>query len=305
MSAAPEARVRGVCAQVDLENLYNGKISKLALSRNVLCDTCKGSGSKTPGANTTCQGCHGQGVKLVSRQIAPGMIQQMQAHCNECQGSGQCIKPGDRCTGCKGKKVTNERKVLEVNIDKGMKHGQKIVFAGEADQQPGTEPGDVVFVIQQKEHKRFIRKGDDLLLQKKIQLVEALCGTTIAIEHLDKRQIIVKVKPGEIIRPGEVKAIDEEGMPMHKNPFVKGKMYIKFEIEFPKNGELSAEAVAQISKALPNAPVPVISDDAEEHKMETADLSGMGKGQGQQRGQYDEDDDDDAPGGQRVQCAQQ
>jgi DnaJ family protein A protein 2 len=195
--------------------------------------------------------------------------------------------------------------VLEVNIDKGMKHGQKIVFAGEADQQPGTEPGDVVFVIQQKEHKRFIRKGDDLLLQKKIQLVEALCGTTIAIEHLDKRQIIVKVKPGEIIRPGEVKAIDEEGMPMHKNPFVKGKMYIKFEIEFPKNGELSAEAVAQISKALPNAPVPVISDDAEEHKMETADLSGMGKGQGQQRGQYDEDDDDDAPGGQRVQCAQQ
>jgi len=287
-----------------LEHLYNGKTSKLALSRNVICETCKGSGSKTPGANTTCGGCQGQGIKLVSRQIAPGMIQQMQTHCGDCQGTGQSIKAGDRCKPCNGKKVANQRKVLEVNIDKGMKHGQKIVFSGEADQQPGTEPGDVVFVIQQTEHARFIRKGDDLLLQLKITLSEALCGATIAIDHLDARQIIVKTKPGEMIRPGEVKAIDNEGMPMHKNPFVKGKLYIKFDVEFPADGALSAAAVAQIAKALPEAPMPVVTDEAEEHKMETADISQLGKGVS--RGQYDEDEDgEEGPGGQRVQCAQQ
>jgi DnaJ-class molecular chaperone len=40
----------------------------------------------------------------------------------------------DRCKTCHGKKIMRENKVLEVHIDKGMKHGQKIVIHGEGDQ---------------------------------------------------------------------------------------------------------------------------------------------------------------------------
>ena len=29
----------------------------------------------------------------------------------------------------------------------------------------------------------------------------------------------------EVIKPGDVRVIGEEGMPQHKNPFVKGNMY--------------------------------------------------------------------------------
>ncbi len=55
--------------------------------------------------------------------------------------------------------------MLEVNIDRGMKDGQKIYFKGEGDQTPGIEvcycflrpPGDVVIVLQQKEHGVFQR----------------------------------------------------------------------------------------------------------------------------------------------------
>ena len=207
--------------QVDLENLYNGKTVKLSLTRDIICTACKGSGSKNPDANTTCQSCEGNGVKLVIRQLAPGMIQQMQMKCPDCEGSGTSVKPKDRCTECSGKKVKSDKKVLEVNIDKGMKNNQKITFPGEADQKPGIQPGDVVFVVQQKEHKIFKRKNDDLLIQQKIPLVEALCGTTFLLTHLDGRKLVVKTQPGEIVRPGDVKTIDDEGMPMHKNPFVK------------------------------------------------------------------------------------
>jgi DnaJ family protein A protein 2 len=207
--------------QVDLENLYNGKTVKLSLTRDIICTTCKGSGSKNPGADTTCQSCEGNGIKMVIRQIAPGMIQQMQMKCPDCEGSGTSVKPKDRCTSCAGKKVCSDKKVLEVNIDKGMKNGQKITFPGEADQKPGIQPGDVVFVVQQKEHKVFERKNDDLLIQQKIPLVEALCGTTFIVNHLDGRKLVVKTNPGEIIKPGDVKCIEDEGMPMHKNPFVK------------------------------------------------------------------------------------
>lgn len=48
--------------------------------------------------------------------------------------TGEVISERDRCTQCKGKKITQEKKVLEVNVEKGMQHGQKIVFDGEADE---------------------------------------------------------------------------------------------------------------------------------------------------------------------------
>jgi hypothetical protein len=35
---------------------------------------------------------------------------------------------------CRGNKVTQEKMVLEVHVEKGMQHGQKIVFEGQADE---------------------------------------------------------------------------------------------------------------------------------------------------------------------------
>jgi DnaJ-class molecular chaperone len=45
----------------------------------------KGSRSGNSGR---CNGCHGSGVRIVTRQIGPGMIQQMQHVCSDCRGSG-------------------------------------------------------------------------------------------------------------------------------------------------------------------------------------------------------------------------
>ena len=69
------------------------------------------------------------------RQIGPGMIQQMQSVCADCNGRGESIKEEDKCTECKGKKVIRDKKILHVYVDKGMKDGDKIFFRGDADEQ--------------------------------------------------------------------------------------------------------------------------------------------------------------------------
>ena len=186
--------------KVSLEDLYKGKVSKMALQKTVLCPTCGGKGGKVESI-TTCTGCNGTGQKVVTRQMGP-MIQRFQTLCPDCNGEGEIIPEEDKCKECHGKKVVSERKVLSVHVDKGMQEGQRITFAEEADQAPNVQPGDVIFVIETKEHDRFQRKGDDLFHKAKIDLVTALTGGEFAIEHLDERYLRVEILPGEVIKPG-------------------------------------------------------------------------------------------------------
>ena len=93
----------------------------------------RSKGSKS-GASMKCAGCQGTGMKVSIRQLGPSMVQQMQHPCNECKGTGESIDDKDRCTQCKGEKVVQEKKVLEVHVEKGMQNGQKITFPGEADE---------------------------------------------------------------------------------------------------------------------------------------------------------------------------
>jgi DnaJ family protein A protein 2 len=129
-------------------------------------------------------------------------LHQVQQPCPDCDATGEQIDPKHKCKHCHGKKVSSERKVLEVHIDKGMKGGQHITFDGESDQAPNTIPGDVVIVIEEKPHETFQRKGDNLFCEIEIDLLTALGGGEFSILHLDERAIHVTIKPGEVIKPG-------------------------------------------------------------------------------------------------------
>jgi DnaJ-class molecular chaperone len=48
--------------------------------------------------------------------------------------AGQTISEKDRCPQCRGNKTVQDKKILEVNVERGMQHNQKIVFRGEADE---------------------------------------------------------------------------------------------------------------------------------------------------------------------------
>lgn len=80
-----------------------------------------------------------------------------------------------------------------------MKDGQRITFHGEGDQEPGLEPGDVVIVLEQKEHAVFQRQDDDLVMKMNIKLVEALCGFKKTVQTLDNRMIIISSEAGNCL----------------------------------------------------------------------------------------------------------
>jgi DnaJ family protein A protein 2 len=288
--------------KASLEDMYNGKTVRLAISRNKPCPDCEGRGG-APNCEKTCRDCNGRGVKVQLRQIGPGMVQQMQSACGTCRGAGKSIDEKDKCKSCKGSKVYKDRKVLEVVIEKGMSHGQKIRFSGEADEVPGTLPGDVIIVVQQKDHETFKRKGADLVVMLDVSLTEALCGFTRVITHLDNRVLQIEVPAGEVTKHDSVKMIKGEGMPQHGNIFNKGGLFVHFNVVFPAT--LSTDMVAKLKKVLPPVPQVMLTGEEEQVSMQPVDISQFGRGANGGRSAHAEDEDDEGPGGaQRVQCGQ-
>ncbi|MFH4981885.1 hypothetical protein AB6A40_008594 [Gnathostoma spinigerum] len=295
---------------VTLEDLYNGKTSRLQIQRSVICSHCKGLGGRD-GCSHECTSCRGEGIKNIVRQLGPGMLQQMQVQCPDCNGRGTKIPEKDRCRSCKGDKVVKETKVLEVHIERGMRDNQKITLRGEADQEPGVEPGDVIIVIQTMQHDVFERQGDNLIMSKKITLNEALCGFQMVIKHLDGRNVVISTKPGEIIEPEGIRGILNEGMPLLRNPDMKGILFIKFEVEFPNDNFLdSEEKYKMLEIALGGRPTrPPISAQAEEVSLMPYDRRRYSTKGSRTREAYLDDDEDDDDGDdmrgqtQNVQCA--
>ncbi|BCS29487.1 type I HSP40 co-chaperone YDJ1 [Aspergillus puulaauensis] len=289
--------------KVNLEDIYRGKVSKLALQKSVICSTCDGRGGKD-GAVKSCTGCNGSGMKTMMRQMGP-MIQRFQTVCPDCNGEGEIIREKDRCRNCHGKKTVVERKVLHVHVDRGVKNGHKIEFRGEGDQLPGVMPGDVVFEIEQKPHPRFQRKDDDLFYHAEIDLLTALGGGTLNIEHLDERWLSVTIAPGEVITPGAIKLIKGQGMPSFRH-HDHGNLYIQFDVKFPEKDDLQnlnlLEQVLPPRKEQAQAPSDAMVED-----FELEDVEGDGGSQARAHGAagMDDDDDDVPPGAERVQCASQ
>lgn len=227
------------------------------------------------------------------------MIQQIQTVCPDCRGQGERINPKDRCKQCQGKKVTRERKILEVHVKKGMSGSERIVFNGEGDQEPDLAPGDIIIILDEKEHPLFKRSGIDLVYRQEILLVEALCGFKKVIRTLDGRDLLFVREPGEVTKHGEIKCILKEGMPHYKNPTEKGRLIVQFFVTFPDT--IAPEVIPTLEDCLPPRTEVMISDQVEEVELLPFDAKEEARTR-QSKNVYDEDEDGHGPG-QRVQCS--
>ena len=131
-----------------------------------------------------------------------------------------------------------------------MRHGQKLPYPGEADQHPEMDPGDVIVVLQQKSHDTIQRQKDDLFVEQKLTLTEALTGCSFMFSHLDGRKLLIRTPQGKVLSHDCVKGLFGEGMP-RSGPNPKGNLYFKFSIVFPENKFTTDEGLKLIEMFLP------------------------------------------------------
>ncbi|KAI5354824.1 PREDICTED: dnaJ [Prunus dulcis] len=160
-------------------------------------------------------------------------------------GSTRKMKISRTVVDANGRQVP-EQEILTIDVKPGWKKGTKITFPDKGNEQLGQLPADLVFVIDEKPHDTYKRDGNDLVVNHKVTLAEALGGTTVHLTTLDGRDLSIPVT--DIVSPGYELVVAREGMPIPKEPRNRGDLKIKFEVRFPTR--LTPEQRAGLKRTL-------------------------------------------------------
>jgi len=116
---------------------------------------------------------------------------------------------------------------------------------------------------------------------------------------------VVLVAVGEVIRPGDIRCILNEGMPQYRRPFDKGRLIVCFAVKFPQENWIGPEKYVALEQLLPARREVLIPDNAEGCVMHKFDPSSSSASASYRRRMeaYDSDDDEMRMGGQQFQCA--
>ncbi|MBW2107171.1 MAG: DnaJ domain-containing protein [Deltaproteobacteria bacterium] len=137
---------------------------------------------------------------------------------------------------------------INVKIPKGMVTGKKLRLAGKGE--PGAfggPPGDLYIQAKVLSHPVFGYQGQDLFVDRKVRLTEALLGTQLQIPTLDGKTMNLKIPPGT--QHGTKLRLKGYGLPAMKAG-KRGDLYVRILVRLPKKlNQRQQSLVRELAKA--------------------------------------------------------
>lgn len=124
-------------------------------------------------------------------------------------------------------------KTININIPPGIDDGQQVRYQGLGDNSiPNTPPGDLYVSVRIIPHPVFQRHNDSLIVEKTISVWDAILGTNLKIDTIDKKNLQITVPPGTSSET--VLSCKGEGLPSMRSQ-KRGNLLIKIKVDIPKN----------------------------------------------------------------------
>lgn len=214
--------------KLTLEEIANGVEKKIKVNKQVLCNTCDGTGAKDKNSFSTCKTCGGSGAV---RRVTNTILGQMQttSTCPTCNGEGSTIT--SKCNTCHGDGVTRGEETISINIPAGVSEGMQLSMSGKGNAAPrGGVPGDLIILIEETPHESLKREGINVIYDLHVSFVDATLGSTIEVPTIDGKARI-KLDPGT--QGGKILRLKGKGIP-EVNSYHKGDQLIQVNIWTPK-----------------------------------------------------------------------
>jgi molecular chaperone DnaJ len=213
--------------QVRLDDAVAGMDREIEVMHTEPCPACSGSGSETKNLKT-CPRCGGTGQMRQATNSPFGQFIRM-TPCTQCEGRGKI--PEKACRECRGSGHTRVKRKVSVHIPAGIDNGMRLRMEGYGEAGDyGAHNGDLFIEVYVLPHDVFSRSGDNLETTIEITPAQAVLGTSIAIETIDKRHIDLKVPAG--IQYNTALKIGGEGV---KRRGKHGDLLIRIKIVTPRS----------------------------------------------------------------------
>jgi len=213
---------------LDINDIINGKTSKLKYKRNTKCEPCSGKGGT---GTQNCYSCNGRGVKVFVQRTPFGEIRQ-EALCDSCNGKGETYST--KCNTCNGNGVNLEENTVEVQIPAGVSNGMQLTMRNAGNDIANGIPGDLLILIEEIPHTTFKRDGGNLVMDYTITIPDAVLGIEKTIKT-PRGKVDLDIKPGT--SHGSLLRI--KGMGVNDINFGMGDLIVNIKIKIPK--EISKE----------------------------------------------------------------
>jgi molecular chaperone DnaJ len=190
--------------RIGFEEAINGVQTRIQLTRQAGCPTCRGHGSVQASGQRPCPACGGSGRV----QLRRGFMK-FQSACPQCQGTG--VARGDPCPDCRGEGVVQKTEFIQVKIPAGVETGSRVRVPRKGNAgRLGAAPGDLYISIEVAPHKLFQREGPDIRLRLPITIMEATLGAQVEVPTLQGKTTI-KIPPST--RSGQKFRLKDMGAP--------------------------------------------------------------------------------------------
>lgn len=228
-SRAREKSGRGTDIKIDLRvslhDVSRGATKQAEISKDGVCQECKGAGAQEDSGLTDCSVCQGKGEVTETMGSFFGNFTRIYT-CTACLGSGRV--PKSNCSSCKGEGRKRGREVFEINIPAGINDGETVIIRGGGQAGfRGAQAGDLYIQLAVETDKKFKRIGSDILYELPVKLTDALLGAHIRVPTLDGEK--------EIQIPAGTQDGDElrlKGLGIHGPR--RGDQVIRIKVEIPK-----------------------------------------------------------------------
>ena len=210
-----------------LEEIAFGTEKKLKVKKQIVCDTCSGTGAATNSDFETCGTCNGMGeVRQVTRTMLGQMVNVQP--CPTCQGEGRIIK--NKCKACHGEGRVKGEETIKVNIPSGVSTGNYITLRGQGNTgRRGGRAGDLIVLIEEKEHEHFIREGNNIYYDLTLSIPDAILGTEVQVPTL-KGKAKLRIEPGT--QPAKLLRMRGKGIHGLNNSG-EGDQYVRVNVYIP------------------------------------------------------------------------
>jgi len=239
-----------VTLPLTLEEIARGTEKTIKVKRYIPCSTCGGSGSKSGAAGyAVCTTCDGTGqISQVTRSMFGQFVNI--TTCPTCGGSGRVLR--DPCPACNGEGRIMSEDTVHVSIPAGVTEGNYIPVRGKGHAgRRGGPAGDLIIVIEEKDHPYFRREGNDVIYNLVISFPDAVLGGEVEVPTLEGMALL-QIKPGT--QPGTILRMRGKGIP-NLNSTQRGDQLVFVNIYVPtKVTARERELLAQLAESENIAP---------------------------------------------------